>query len=205
MKILILAFALLSLLSCSSKNTHKSSDGIAKSSEQIEVKTDRFTGITTITLKPQKLISTQDLDILVALKTSVDSESQSDLIDIDFKGNVDKKYDASASDLYFLVDGERLKFAELSLSGSLNVAAMLAPPPPPLASPPSSSPQPAASKENSVELRPISCGWKLSRENLSKIAEGTEVEMKLGSIEMKLDPKLLASLRDYLQIVSDNH
>jgi len=204
MKRLILAFALLSVLSCSSKNSRNSSDGIAKSSEQIEVKTDRFTGITTITLKPQKLISTQDLDISVALKTSVGGESQSHLIDFDFKGNVDKKYDVSASDLYFLVDGERLKIARQSLSEYLDVSAMIAPPPPPSASPPSSSPQPAASKENSVELRPISCGWKLSREKLSQIAEGTEVEMKLGSIEMKLDPKLLATLRDYLQIVSDH-
>lgn len=192
--LLMIACALLlvgSSLFAQSKQIDKSQPTTTPEShtDQVEVKTDRFSGVTTVRLKPQMILDTPDHFITMSLeakfgdkkiRTEMDqaAEIMGEGAMIRFESQAKGKTDFGDQELHFIIDGKRLKVGESS-GGVSNL--------------PSRDPR----------LKP---GFKvlesfvntLTTAQLKQIAGGSRVEMRLGKYEFVLGSSVLGNLREFV-------
>lgn len=161
----------------------------SSTNEQIEVKTDRFSNVTTVTLKPQAILDTPDHIITIEIKTKLGEKKFSDLerqmveAYVDLESQSKSPVDFGDQELHFIINGQPLNLGETKL----NVDAY-------------------ASRTG--ELKP---GFKIreygvqifDRPTLERLSKANRIEMRFGSIEPKLSNQLIATLREYaLQVLA---
>src|SRR5215470_11302057 len=143
-----------------------------QANDQIEIKEDRFSGVTTVLLKPQVIMDKPDHQLTIEIKTKLGEKGQLDFEKDDvkaetrfrslYKGSVD----FGDQELHLLIDGKPLDLGKI----------------------PGGDPE--ATDENMRRQR----GFRIStffvaifdRRGLEQIGRATRIEMRLGSIELTL-------------------
>ena len=154
----------------------RSNDG-----SQVEVKKDEFSGVTTITLKPQKLIDSSNHQLTIAAEVKLEGKTYAGVMSVDetvlfkFDSQNNGNVDFGDEELHFLVDGESVKGGSTASGFASSLL---------------DKPAPGFKRRNSY-----TGGVYLSQ--LQQIAKGKNVAMRFGSIKLTLDEKLLNSLRDF--------
>src|SRR5262245_20158172 len=160
-------------------------------SDQVEVKTDCFSGVTTVKLKPQVILNKPDHQMTIEIETKLGEKGQVDFEKDDvkaetgfrslYKGSVD----FGDQELHLLIDGKPLDIGTIPEG------------------------DPEATDENMRGQR----GFRIStffvdifdRRGLEQIARATRIEMRLGSIELTLGQPQVALLREYANQVLAQH
>jgi len=159
-----------------SKKMARSNDG-----SQVEVKKDEFSGVTTITLKPQKLIDSPNHLLTMSAEVKLEGKTYAGVMSVDetvlfkFDSQNNGNVDFGDEELHFLVDGEPVKGGSTASGFASSLL---------------DKPAPGFKRRNSY-----TGGVYLSQ--LQQIAKGKNVAMRFGSIKLTLDEKLLNSLRDF--------
>lgn len=148
----------------------------------VVVKKDRFSGATTITLKPQKLTETSrqllmiSADSKIGGKPLIGLDEADERVTIKFDLQTTSALDKGDQELHFLVDGAPVKGGSIAGGGS----PLLAPKP--------------AGPYTTRRTYFVS----LSVPTLGRIARGKSVEMRFGSIEARLKADLLNKLGEFV-------
>ncbi len=150
---------------------------------QVEVKKDDFSGMTMITLKPQKLIDRPEHQLTISVEAKLRSDTPSTgFSEIDNRAQIklvshsSKSIDFGDEKLYFLVDGQRVNGPT---AGGYDI------------------PLPGAQPSSPMRIRHSYLSG-LSLSHLSQIARGKKVEMRLGSVETILNSKMLSLLNEFV-------
>jgi hypothetical protein len=162
---------------------NKSAGNDGKSGGQVEVETDRFSGNVTVTMKPQTLIDTPELQLTIELKYRLDKKKLEEspilveeLASVSMKSSVKGSVDYGDRELHFLVDGARLAGRRTS----------------------SNSADPLLSEQDDKGRRPDFTFFStLDLSQVERLAAGKKVEVRLGAIETALNPATLAAIRDF--------
>src|SRR6266508_873311 len=160
-------------------------------SDQVEVKTDRFSGVTTVKLKPQVIIDKPDHQMTIEIETKLGEKGQLDFEKDDvkaetwfrslYKGSVD----FGDQELHLLIDGKPSDLGKIPGG------------------------HPKATDENMRRQ----LGFRIStffvaifdRRVLEQFSRATRIEMRLGSIELTLGQSEVALLREYANQVLAQH
>src|SRR5215510_11644973 len=92
-----------------------------QSNDQVEVKTDRFSGVTTVKLKPQVILDKSDHQLTMEIETKLGEKKVSDLEREEIKAIASFESQSKASvdfgdeQLHFLIDGQQLKLGEMDI------------------------------------------------------------------------------------------
>ena len=174
------------------KKAEKAGDmtaGTKQTSDQIEVKEDRFSGATTIILKPQVIVDKPDHQITMAIECKL-GEKAIDRDDLErvkaivyFVSESKSPVDFGDSELHFMIDGKPLSFGEANIRV-----------------------EPYASKN-------LKTGFKIrerfleifDRSNVEQFSNAKRIEMRIGSIEITFSQPLVAVLSEYCARVLSQH
>jgi hypothetical protein len=162
------------------KSAQQSPDNgkMSSTDDPIEVKTDRFSNVTTVNLKPQAILDTSEHLITMAIKTKLEQKRADDI----FRDSVDayayfdsysNGVDFGAGEIHMLVDGRPLR----TPPGHIELIPLVKPKPG------------FRSYKSGVVI--------LDRDALERIKKANRIEMRLGSIELTLDTAMLATLHEY--------
>jgi hypothetical protein len=89
-----------------------------QANDQIEVKTDRFSGVTTVKLKPQVVLDKPDHQLIIEIETKLGEKKVSDLEREEvkalasFESQSKTSVDFGDEQLHFLIDGQQLDLGE---------------------------------------------------------------------------------------------
>lgn len=166
--------------------------GIANSTnDQIEVKNDRFSNVTTVTLKPQVILDTPDHVITMEIETKLgekkfsDYEKESVEAYIDINSQSKGPVNFGDKELHFIINGTPLKLGEVDLSVNAYAA-----------------------KYGNIKpgFKISKSGVKLLNRNaLEQFSKAKRIEMRLGLIEPTLSDPLITNLREYAIQVLAQH
>jgi hypothetical protein len=151
--------------------------------DQIEVTTDRFSNVTTVTLKPQLIIDKPDHVITMGIKTKLGEKKISDIEKemveayVTFESQSKVMVDLGDEELHFIVNGKPLNLGKKEFKTV-----------------------PFAAK--SGKLKPDFRLLKFTiavfdREVLESFSKAKSIEMRLGSLEPTLSKEFIATLREY--------
>ena len=159
--------------------------------DQVEVKTDRFSGVTTVKLKPQVILDKPDHQMTIEIETKLGEKGQLDFEKDDvkaetwfrslYKGSVD----FGDQELHFIVDGKPLNQGKIPEGGV------------------------GATDENMRRQRGFTIKKSFvsifDRRAFEQFSNATRVEMRFGTIELVLDQPVVAVLREYANQVLAQH
>jgi hypothetical protein len=162
-----------------------------QANDQIEVKEDRFSGVTTVVLKPQVILDKPDHQLTIEIKTKLGEKGKLDFekddveAEIRFRSMYKESVDFGDQELHLLIDGKTLNHGKISGGDA------------------------EATDENVRKQR----GFKLStffvaifnRSELEQIGRAKNIEMRLGPIEPTLSHPVVSILRDYANQVLAQH
>jgi hypothetical protein len=171
-----------------SQNERASSQGAVKG-PPIEVKTDRFTKVTTVTLKPQRLVDKADVFLTMEIETKLGQKDQDKELVIAFvKLELQSKDPLfpESKELNLLVDDQPLSAgkAKFDLDGLADINGALKP---------------------GFKFREFANSLAFDRPALEQISKANRIEMQLGPIETTFSNTLVASLREYATEVLTQH
>jgi hypothetical protein len=159
--------------------------------DQVEVKTDRFSGVTTVVLKPQVILDKPDHQLTIEIKTKLGEKGQLNFEKDDVKSEVwfCSLYKGSVNfgdqELHFMIDGKPLNLGEMP-EGTAE-----------------------ATDENMRRQRGFTIKKSFvaifDRRAFEQFSKATRVEMRFGPIELMLNPSAVSSLRDYANQVLTQH
>jgi hypothetical protein len=159
-------------------------------SDQIEVKTDRFSGMITVKLKPLVILDKPDhlltIDIETKLGEKVRFESEKEEVKAEswFRSQATHLVDFGDQELHFLIDEKPLDIGRAM--GSLDVGVD------------KSKLKPGfRSSQSFVSI--------FSRSDLERFRNARRIDMRLGSIELTLSQSEVAILREYANQVLAQH
>lgn len=153
-----------------------------ESGSQVEVKTDRFSNLTAVTLKPQTIIDEAEQHLLtMQIETKLEKKAFDDVFRdevnaiVHFKSHSQGSIDFGDYKIYFLVNGQPLKVPP----GKIEVGGggLIKP------------------KQGFKIYR--SGTALLDRKVLEQIRKADRIEVKFGSIELTLSASTLATMREY--------
>jgi hypothetical protein len=159
--------------------------------DQIEVKTDRFSNVTTVTLKPQLIIDKADHVITMGIKARLGEKKFSDLeretVDAyaEFESQSKTPVDFGDQELHFIINSAPLNLGkkEFKLIPFAAQTGKLKP---------------------DFRLLKISSAL-LNRKALESLSKAKSIEMRLGSFEPTLSGEFVATLREYAVQVLAQH
>jgi hypothetical protein len=154
-----------------------------QSNDQIEVKTDRFSGVTTVKLKPQVILDKPDHQLMIEIETKLGEKKASDLEREEVKAIASFESQSKASvdfgdeQLHFLIDGQQLNLGEADIKVD-----------------------PYADRYNKLKQ-----GFKIresflsifDRSALEHFSRASRIEMRIGPIEFTVSQPAAALLREY--------
>lgn len=159
-------------------------------SDQVEVKTDRFSGVTTVKLKPQVILDKPDHQMTVEIEAKLGGKGQLDYekdevkAEAWFRSQSKDPVDFGDQELHFLIDDKPLDLGKTP--GGTNAYIDR------------STLKPGfRSNKSFVSI--------FDRSDLAQFAKAKHVEMRLGSIELKLGQPEVAILREYANQVLAQH
>lgn len=160
------------------KGASQTSD--AKStSDQIEVKTDRFSGVTTVRLKPQVVLDKPEHKLTIRSETklgdkkSFEWEMGTVSAHVWLESHYNRSVDYGDRELHFIIDGKPLDIGRIT-GGS----------------PTESTLKPAFKIMASF----VSI---INRSKLEQISNGKRIEMRFGTVEVTLGQPIVTALREY--------
>lgn len=159
--------------------------------DQIEVKTDRFSNVTKVTLKPQAILDTPDHIITIEIETELGEKKFNDfekeLVEayVNIESQSKSPVDFGDQELHFIINGQPLNLGETdfkvdayaSRTGKLKPDFRI--------------------REYGIQI--------FDRSALERFSKANRIEMRLGSIEPKLSAQLIATLREYAVQVLAQH
>jgi len=159
-------------------------------SDQIEVKTDRFSGVTTVKLKPLVILDKPDQQLTIEIETKLGEkvrfESQREEVKAEswFRSQATHLVDFGDRELHFLIDEKPLDIGRAM--GGLEVG---------------------------VDKSKLKPGFNTSqsfvsifrRSDLERFRNAMRIDMRLGSIELTLGQPEVAILREYANQVLAQH
>ncbi len=159
-------------------------------SDQIEVKTDRFSGVTTVKLKPQVLLDKPDHQLTIEIETKLgekgrfESEKEEVKAESWFRSQATHLVDFGDQELHFLIDEKPLDLGRAM--GGLDTG---------------------------VDKNKLKPGFRasqsfvsiFSRSDLERFGKARRIDMRLGSIELTLSQPVMAILREYANQVLTQH
>jgi hypothetical protein len=157
--------------------------------DHVEIKNDRFSGETTITLKPQVILEAPDRLITMSLEAKIRPKRIEDVVAevmraidemvlVRFEAQAKSISVAGDTELHFIIDGKRLKVVE-----SARAVLKFGGPDPSL-------------KPGFRSRELFSNGLTVAQ--LSQVAKGHAVEMRLGQYEMTIPPSVLSNFQHFL-------
>ena len=159
-------------------------------SDQIEVKTDRFSGVTTVKLKPQVILDKPDHQMTIEIETKLgqkvrfESEKEEVKAKFWFRSQATHLVDFGDRELHFLIDENPLDIGRAM--GGLDVGVD------------KSKLKPGFTTSQSF----VSI---FSRADLERFGNARRIDMRLGSIEFTLGKLEVAILREYANQVLAQH
>jgi hypothetical protein len=163
-----------------------------QANDQIEVKTDRFSGAITLTLKPLVILDKSDhqltIDITTKLgeKGQIEFESEKDDLkaEVWFRSQATSLVDFGDQELHILIDDKPLDLGRAI--GGL---------------------------ETGIDKSKLKPGFKrsqsfvsiFSRSDLERFSRAKRIEMRLGSVELTVSQSAVATLREYANQVLTQH
>ena len=159
-------------------------------SDQIEVKTDRFSGVTTVKLKPLVILDkpgqqlTIDIETKLGEKVRFESEKEDVKAESWFRSQSTDLVDFGDRELHFLIDGNPLDIGRAM--GGLDVDV-------------------DKSKQKPGFITSQSFVSIFSRSDLERFSKARRIDMRLGSIELTLSQPVMAILREYASQVLAQH
>ncbi len=174
-------------VSALAQSVERSSNQPARSNadSQVEVKKDGFSGVTTILLKPQKLIDSPNHQLTMSAEVKLEGKTYAGVTGVDetvlleFVSRSKERVDFGDEELHFLVDGKPVK-------GGPTAGGMYDP----------NLPNDGLSSAFKGSTS-YTGGVSLSR--LQQIVQGTNVAMRFGSLKLTLDEKILSNLREFFR------
>src|SRR5262249_53334298 len=146
-----------------------------KEPTQVEVETDRFSGKTTVKLKPQALIDTAEHKLTMVI------ENHDEHLGIRFYSASREYINYGDRELWFLVDGKRTRIDTASESSAPLVA------------------EDEDKKGRTPRMTLISG---LSLAQAEEIVAGNKIEMRLGTVELTWSQPVLANMREYVRTLA---
>jgi hypothetical protein len=141
----------------------------------IETKTDRFSGITEITLKPLTLLKNEKQKLAASLKTKLDPQKPNESpVLVDFISYTEYPMSFGDMEVHCLIDGKPLRLGDAYRKGT-------------------------ALFPGSADTMSIG----ISLKELAQIANGNKVEMRLGPIEWTVSDHVLSVFRDFVKAAKD--
>jgi hypothetical protein len=160
------------------KGASQTSD--AKStSDQIEVKNDRFSGVTTVKLKPQVVLDKPEHQLTIRSETKLGDKKSHEWemgtvsAYVWLESHYNRSVDYGDRELHFIIDGKPLDIGRIT-GGS----------------PTESTLKPAFKIMASF----VSI---FNRSKLEQISNGTRIEMRFGTVEVTLGQPVVTALREY--------
>jgi hypothetical protein len=157
----------------------------------IEVKTDRFSNVITVILKPQVIFEKPDHFITVEIKTKLGEKKSSDFEKeivqayVTFESQSKGLVDFGDEELIFLINGQALNLGKSEFTTIPNASRL---------------------GKLKPDFRLLKFSVKiLDRPNLDRFSKANRIEMRLGSIETTLSNQLVATLREYATQVLAQH
>jgi hypothetical protein len=161
-----------------------------QANDQVEVKTDRFSGVTIVKLKPQVILDKPDRQMTIEIETKLgekvrfESEKEEVKAECWFRSQATHLVDFGDRELHFLIDEKPLDIGRAS--GGLDVGV------------------------DKTKLKP---GFGTSqsfvsifrRSDLERFRNARRIDMRLGSIELTLGQPEVAILREYANQVLAQH
>ena len=162
-----------------------------QANDQIEIKEDRFSGVTTIVLKPQVILDKSDHQLTIEIKTKLGEKGKLDFEKDDVAAEVwfRSLYKGSVNfgdqELHFIIDGKPLNLGETP-EGTAE-----------------------ATDENMRRQRGFTIKKSFvsifDRRAFEQFSKATRVEMRFGPIELALDRSAVSVLREYANQVLAQH
>jgi hypothetical protein len=158
--------------------------------DQVEVKTDRFSGVITVKLKPQVILDKQDHQMTIDIETKLgekgrlESEKEDVKAESWFRSQATSLVDFGDQELHFLIDEKPLDIGRAM--GGLDTG---------------------------VDKSKLKSGFRssqsfvsiFSRSDLERFGKARLIEMRLGSVEITLSQPVIATLREYANQVLAQH
>jgi hypothetical protein len=171
------------------KSVAQTSD-VKSTGDQIEMKTDRFSGVTMVKLKSQVILDKPDHQMTIEIETKLGEKGQLDFEKDDVKAEVwfrsqsKEPVDFGDQELHFLIDDKPLDLGKTP--GGTNAY---------------------------IDKSALKPGFRSSksfvsifaRSDLEQFARAKRIEMRLGSIEFTLGQSEVAILREYANQVLAQH
>ena len=146
-----------------------------KGAPQVEVETDRFSGKTSVKLKPQVLIDTPEHKLIMAI------DGQGDFFGIRFD-SISKDYIIFGDrELWFIVDGKRMRIDTATESAV---------------------PLIVKDKDEQGRRPRTTLISSMSLAQAEAIVAGKKVEMRLGIVELTWSQPVLANMREYVRTLA---
>ncbi|MBO0862044.1 MAG: hypothetical protein J2P21_26840 [Chloracidobacterium sp.] len=173
------------------KRTAQGANDTKLTNDQIEVKKDKFSNVTTVTLKPQVIFDKPNHQLTIEIMTKLGEkgqfESEKDYVkaEVWFRSQAIDLVDFGDQELHFLIDGNPLDLGRAM--GDIDIT-----------------------RVDKGKLKP---GFKISRSfvsifhspDLEQFSKARRIEMRLGSVELTFDQSAVASLREYATQVFAQH
>jgi len=157
----------------------KSDKGTSGAGGQIEVKTDRFSNITTVTLKPQTILDKPEHLVTMRIETKLEKKDFDDAFRdevnayVYFESHSNGSIDFGDRKILFLVNNQPLRVP----AGEVKIEVPIDPKP---------------------GLKSYRSGLTIfNRAALEQIGKANEIEMRLGSVELTLSASMVKILREY--------
>jgi hypothetical protein len=148
-----------------------------KESSQVEVETDRFSGKTTVKLKPQVLLDTPEHKLTMVI------QNHDEFVGIRFD-SISKDYIIFGDrELWFIVDGKSMRIDTASEA---------------------SVPFATENKDEQGRRPWTTLISSLSLAQAEAIVSGNEVEMRLGTVELTWGEAVLANMREYVRTLASH-
>jgi hypothetical protein len=160
------------------KGASQTSDAKSKS-DQIEVKNDRFSGVTTVKLKPQVVLDKPEHQLTIRSETKLGDKKSHEWemgtvsAYVWLESHYNRSVDYGDRELHFIIDGKPLDIGRIT-GGS----------------PTESTLKPAFKIMASF----VSI---FNRSKLEQISSGKRIEMRFGTVEVTLGQPVVTALREY--------
>lgn len=146
-----------------------------KEASQVEVETDKFSGKTTVRLKPQVLLDTPEHKLVMVV------QNHDEFLGIRFESISRTYIKYGDQELWFIVDGKRIRIDTASESSAPFVAK-------------------DADEQGRTPWTTLISSMNLAQ--AEEIVAGNKVEMRLGSVELTWSQPALANLREYVRTLA---
>ncbi|MGH9899744.1 MAG: hypothetical protein ACRD4L_12940 [Pyrinomonadaceae bacterium] len=158
---------------------------VSDQSQAVVVDKDNFSGATTITLKPQKLIDTPNHQLTMAAEVKLEGKTYAGVTGVDetvileLISRSKERVDYGDEELHFLVDGKQVR----------------------------GGPTAGGTYQPDLPSDDSGYGFKggtrytggVSLSKLQQIVKGRSVGLRFGSVKLMLDEKVLSNLRDFVR------